>query len=180
MRFLSSTMYCIEVSEVWLIPLKWQNFKERNHQFWHQIWVDREKVLYKKWVSSKILKPTHFLHLQMRFWGTSRRNFKKRKTLPYCTFSRSTQIWCQNWWFLTIKFFYFIGISQTSLTSMGSIVDAGNLKFWENYPKVVLKRNIITVNCVVIVGPPYSPLLSCSKVYRQAFLGISLQKIHWF
>ena len=38
---------------------------------------------------------------------------------------------------------------------MGSIVDAGNLKFWENYPKVVLKRNIITVNCVVIVGPPY-------------------------
>ena len=38
---------------------------------------------------------------------------------------------------------------------MGSIIDAGNLKFLENYPKVVLKRNIITVNCVVIVGPPY-------------------------
>ena len=46
-------------------------------------------------------------------------------------------------------------ISQTSLTSMGSIVDAGNLKFWKNYPKVILKKNIITVNCVVIVGPPY-------------------------
>jgi len=38
---------------------------------------------------------------------------------------------------------------------MGSIVDAGNLKSRENHPKVVPKRNIIAVNCVVIVGPPY-------------------------
>ena len=38
---------------------------------------------------------------------------------------------------------------------MQYIIDARNLKFWENYPKVVLKRNIIAVNCIVIVGPPY-------------------------
>ena len=88
----------------------------------------------------------------MHFWGTSRRNFLKRKILPYCTFSRSTQIWCQNWWFFTLKFYHFKGISKTSLTSMQSIVDARNLKFWENYPKVVLKRNVIAVNCVYKKG----------------------------
>ena len=140
----------------------------------------------RKWVSSRILELTHFLHLQMHFWGTSRRNLKKRKTLLYCTFSWSTQIWCQNWWFLTLKVCYYIGISQTSLTSMGSIVDAGNLKFWENYPKVVLKRNIITVNCVVIVGSPYWPsqgrpnqgLPSCKKYWCQykAFLQYPVSK----
>ena len=40
---------------------------------------------------------------------------------------------------------------------MGSIVDAGNFKFLENYPKIVLKRNIIAVNGVhknVIFSPP--------------------------
>ena len=38
---------------------------------------------------------------------------------------------------------------------MQSIIYARNLKFWENNPKVVVKRNIIAVNCIVIVGPPY-------------------------
>ena len=96
----------------------------------------------------------------MLFWGTSRRNFQKRKTLLYCTFSRSTQIWCQNWWFLTLKFCHFKGISQNSLTSMRPIVDAGNLKFWENYPKVVLKRNIIWRNCVPKKGWFLAPLIA--------------------
>ena len=43
LRFLASMTDTIEVSEVWLIPLKWQNFKVKNDHFWHQIWVDREK-----------------------------------------------------------------------------------------------------------------------------------------
>ena len=38
------------------------------------------------------------------------------------------------------EIFHFKGISQTSLTSMQSIVDARNLKFWENNSKVVLKK----------------------------------------
>ena len=112
----------------------------------------------KKWVSSSIFELTHFLRLQMHFWGTSRRNFQKRKTLLYCTFSRSTQIWCQNWCFLTLKFYHFKGISQNSLTSMQPIVDDGSLKFWENYPKVVLKRNIIWKNCVHKKGWFLAPL----------------------
>ena len=52
---------------------------------------------------------------------------------------------------------------------MQSIVDARNLKFWENYPKVVLKRNIIAVNCIVIVGPPYYAIQIHLQILRNLF-----------
>ena len=54
---------------------------------------------------------------------------------------------------------------------MGSIVDAGNLKFWENYPEVVLKRNIIAVKCVYKKGRFLAPLTG----YERAFM--NTQKI---
>ena len=52
---------------------------------------------------------------------------------------------------------------------MGSIVDAGNLKFWENYPKVVLKRNIIQLESLENVDFSTPPFLVVLKTLISPF-----------
>ena len=79
-------------------PFKMENFKVKNHQFWHQIWVDREKVQYgsvflfwkfrrevprnciwryEKWVSLRTLELSTFYTFKCIFEALPEGIFKK-------------------------------------------------------------------------------------------------------